>query len=299
MVKLKAFEDISWLTIDDQKFLLFGIESYSMSVKKWLSHLFRATQVTQLKQLLLIHGAVKSGKTTLIRYGLPHLLQKLRDDLKEFHDRPFCFEYIDLSALAKEATPEEKWRTFWSLLDQKFPGFLKPVDPNKVVRWSTTVKDALQSLKHHDANALWFISLDEFHNIFLGLSEDQIVNMAETAKHILLDDQSPCHFLLGGSTQATFWAAVGKAKDNGLRLLHEAHIITTPFEVLDSVIDMCCVALVAELKVAREVVDEAKATLPPSPLTPVNLSQVQVMPFLLNLTITIGSGVVWRIRERL
>lgn len=275
--KLADYEDVLRITYpDDSTFVLFGIQGYLETVQKWVSHLFKPTSSTQRKQLLLVHGAVKSGKTTLVKDALPFLLAQLQDDMEGFTGKAFCFTYIDLSSLAHLTSAQDKWQKLFGLLAVAFPDrFL--LGDDKVIGWDIEVKRCLVELKTHvslNGSPLWFISLDEFHNLFSGLDADAVANVAETAKHIFLDNESPCHFLLGGSTQATFWSAVGKAKDNGLRILHEAHVLTTPFQATDPAMEECRRALVAEKVGTETIVNEAFDQLPLSQRSCVNLTQV-------------------------
>jgi hypothetical protein len=272
LARLEKYKDVLRITYPNGKdFILFGIQKYHETVKEWVSHLFNPTCLQQ-KQLLLVHGAVKSGKTTLIKDALAYLLVQLQTEMDEFKGKTFCFAYIDLSSLAGLTTPEAKWKQFWALMDKAFPGRMF-VDLEKVVSWGVEVQKSLVALQKH-GDAMWFISLDEFHNIFSSLDEDQVEHMAATAKHTLLDDKSNCHFLLGGSTQATFWSAVGKAKDNGLRILHEAHVLTTPFQASEEELEECYRALVDQKVGSVPTVKAALEVLPPSQRTCVNLSQV-------------------------
>lgn len=89
---------------------------------------------------------------------------------------------------------------------------------------------------------------------------------------------------------------MGKSKDNGLRILHEAHVLTTPFEVEPSVMASAVQCLV-EQKVATEaVVLEAQKTVPQYQLTPVNLTQVVLLA---SETPTVGEAFEKFIRSKL
>jgi hypothetical protein len=274
MEKVEVYNDVVRLTHPKgYVFILFGIQKYYTPVRAWVLRLLTPKLSNQHKQLLLVHGAVKSGKTTLIKEALPYLLVQLQDGIDQFKDKTFCFAYIELSSLASLTSTEGKWKRFWSLLQKAFPGRMW-VDQDNVVTWDAEVTKSLVALKDYGNAIMWFISLDEFHNLFSGLNANDVNNMAETAKHIFLDNDSPCYFLLGGSTQATFWSAVGKAKNNGLMMLRDAHVLTTPFQSSAAELKECCAALIA-LEVSSEgTVQEALAVLPPSQQTCVNLAQV-------------------------
>jgi hypothetical protein len=274
--KLEQHNDVLRITYQDKSsFILFGIQKYHKTVQDWVVHLFHPTSAQQRKQLLLVHGAVKSGKTTLTRDALPYLLVQLQHEMDDFKDKTFCFAYIDLISLGSLTTTELKWETFWGLLQAAFPDRMS-VDRAKVIRWHLEVRKSLVALKDYGDGIRWFISLDEFHNLFSGLKELDVDNMAETAKCIFLDNDSPCYFLLGGSTQATFWSAVGKAKNNGLMIMRDAHVLTTPFQSSDGEMKECRTALIEEQVGSEASVDGALAELPLSQRTCVNLTQVIV-----------------------
>ena len=171
MERLEKYEDVLRITSDGKDFILFGIQKYRETVEQWVSHLFNPTSL-QRKQLLLVHGAVKSGKTTLIKDALSYLLVQLQAEMDEFKGKTFCFAYIDLSSLAGLTTPEDKWKKFFYLLDEVFPDRMS-VDLEKVGCWDVEVRKSLVALQEH-GDAMWFISLDEFHNIFSNLNEDQV-----------------------------------------------------------------------------------------------------------------------------
>jgi hypothetical protein len=60
--------------------LLFGALQWENPIRGWLYHLLHPSQ--QDKQVLLVHGAVKSGKTTILKTILPELLLQLQGEEK-------------------------------------------------------------------------------------------------------------------------------------------------------------------------------------------------------------------------
>jgi len=58
-------------------------------------------------------------------------------------------------------------------------------------------------------------------------------------KLILLDNDSPFHFILAGSTQAAFWWSIHIARPNGLNMLARSCTLTTRYEATQAEIDLC------------------------------------------------------------
>jgi hypothetical protein len=198
----------------------------------------------QQKSLLIIDGSVKSGKTTLARVMLPFLLHD-RDILK----KNFCFGYIDLSSLHGCNTIEEKWKALNVQFKQLFKDQWLDVRPDLPENSFPRFLESLRALK--ETNTYWIISLDEFHFLFSELSEKNTATIAEQIKLTLLDNESPCYFVLAGSTQATFWWSFYKPRPNGLNLLTGATILTTHFQ--SSVNDIeTCKRILKEKKNAQE-----------------------------------------------
>lgn len=96
-------------------------------------------------------------------------------------------------------------------------------------------------------------------------------------KCMLLQNDSPCFFILSGSSQFTFWSAVDT---RGGKMLHGHHVLMTPFEASDEDMQECCSALV-ELGLAPAQKVQAALELLVHHRTPVTLTQVFLLFFLL------------------
>jgi hypothetical protein len=58
-------------------------------------------------------------------------------------------------------------------------------------------------------------------------------------KLVLLDNDSPFHFVLAGSTQATFWWSINIARPNGLNMLTGSHVLSTRYDATPVEISLC------------------------------------------------------------
>jgi hypothetical protein len=191
---------------------------------------------SQRKSLLLIDGPVKSGKTTLAKELIPFLLDDVGNLLKE----DYCYAYLDLSILAGRSSLQEKWFTINELFKDKFGEIWVDVNPG-ILDFHLKVRASLRTL--NQAVNRWIIALDEYHFLFNKLSENDMETMAEQMKLVLLDNESRCHYILAGSTQATFWWSIHKARPNGLNMMTGATLLTTSFVSSKQEIDLCCEVL--------------------------------------------------------
>lgn len=232
---LQDFPTVLEETTTGSTYHYFCTKEYIPNLRSWIQRLETPILRTQEKSLLIIDGAVKSGKTTVARVLLPFLLQELRQEGTMKED--FCFAYFDLSALAGKNTLQEKWKTVFDLFSIHFGDIWEDKVP-QVADYHLKVQFALHGLKGYNVHR-WIISLDEFHFLFNRLDDLAMETMAEQMKLVLLDDKSPCYFVLAGSTQATFWWSIHKARPNGLNLLTGATTITTPFTSSQLEIDVC------------------------------------------------------------
>jgi len=126
----------------------------------------------------------------------------------------------------------------FSLFQNKF-GDVWIDEVPEIKDYAIKVQRALCGLKRIDHVNHWIIAIDEYHFIFSGLSPSDMENIAETMKVVLLDNDSPCYFMLAGSTQATFWWALDQTRPNGLNLMTNAVVVTTPFVSSEQEIDLC------------------------------------------------------------
>jgi hypothetical protein len=184
---------------------------------------------------LFIDGAVKSGRTTLANELIPFLLDDAGNLLKE----DYCYVYLDLSILAARSL-HEKWFTINELFKDKFNQIWVDVIPN-VSEFHLKVRSSLRALSQGVYH--WIIALDKYHFLFHKLNDNEMETMAEQMKLVLLDNDSPCHFILVGSTQATFWWSIHKAKPNGLNMMTGATLLTTSFTSSQQEIELCCKVL--------------------------------------------------------
>lgn len=238
--KKKSKWDLHWSEIDPDVLVsngiaFFGVKTYIPSIQLWLHAIQSRRDSNQMKKLLLIDGMVKSGKTTLGRDILPFLLT----ETPEFPHASFCFVYLDLTDLGGAKTLMDKWRILFDLFKAQFQdawiGEFQPADLTSYL----SVRDALRNLKEFQ-DGFWFITLDEYHMLFSNLPADQAEMMAENIKHVVLDNESPCHFALAGSTAATFWWSVEHSRPNGLNMKSGAVVLSTPFASSDDDLKKCC-----------------------------------------------------------
>jgi len=208
--------------------LLFFLEHHREKIELWLEHLNRPVHTTQLKSLLMIDGAVKSGKTTLATKVLPFFLREINpnDD--------FCFASVDLIGLAGLGSPELKWAEIYRLLGTIFKDtWFVPQDVLQHLQADGShlkVKVALQNLAKVQPGTRWYVVLDEYHFLYNSLVGKQMENVAEQIKLVLLDNESPVHFILTGSTQSTFWVSITKSRADGLNMLTGSVVLTTDYK---------------------------------------------------------------------
>jgi hypothetical protein len=211
---------------------LFGVNDFLDPLGSWIKHLNHPVLLTQQKALLFVDGAVKSGKTTVCHTILPFLL---RD--KKIVDEDFCFAYLDMRTLAGVSNTNGKWKKVYFLLKDMFKNVWEDVDPTQEL-YVFKVRSALRALKSYEVEK-WIIVLDEYHFIFDSLSVAAMATMAEEMKEIVLDNDSPCYFVLAGSTQATFWWAIDQTRPNGLNMMTGASFLTTPWISSDTTLVQC------------------------------------------------------------
>jgi hypothetical protein len=149
----------------------------------------------------------------------------------------FCFLYLDLSVLAGIQNINDRWKRIYFLFKNEFKDSWKDLDPSEPY-YHTKVRDSLRYLREYGVRR-WIIALDEYHFLFNQLSDSSIETIAEEMKLIILDNDSPRYFALAGSTQATFWWSLHKARPNGLNMMTGATILTTKFVSPLQEIDLC------------------------------------------------------------
>jgi hypothetical protein len=183
-----------------------------------------------------------------------------------------------MSSLAGIKTPYCKWKVIFELFAIQFGAVWRDRVP-QIDNYHIKVRSALRALKQY-AVRRWIISLDDFHIIFNQLDDAEMETMAEQMKLVLLDNESPCYFALAGSTQATFWWSLHKARPNGLNMMVGATTLTTPFASSDREIRLCKEVLIRKENAVEANLNEALDLL--ALHTTANLSQVLLLLFSTN-----------------
>jgi hypothetical protein len=112
----------------------------------------------------------------------------------------FCFAYFDLSIIKSISSAEEKWKNLFYIFMRELPGAWEDVEPTQEC-YCIKMRAALQNLGKYDKDMKWIITLDEFQFLLSGLSDNESTTMADQIQLFLLDNESPCHFVLSGGTQ--------------------------------------------------------------------------------------------------
>jgi hypothetical protein len=252
--KNNKFKNIEWYSeqlntikiyTNEQSICFFLPKNIFEIFNHWIKNNQINIVVTQKKGLLFIDGSVKSGKTTIASIITPFILNELRK--RKFFNQDFCFIYLNLSSLSHISNDEKKWKRLYGLFKKELKEFLN--SNLKTNSYFLKLQDALQNL---NKNYKWIIVIDEYHFLFHGLNPQDMGNMADTMKLILLDNDSPCYFILTGSTQATFWWSIHKARANGVNMKTLSTTLITPFESSEEEIKNCIDILIKEENANKE-----------------------------------------------
>jgi hypothetical protein len=232
-------------------FYIFGAKDFLPVIQQWDHRLSNPLLLTQQKSLLIIDGAVKSGKTTLAKL-IPFLYREA------FAEKEFCFGYLDLSTLSGLQKPLEKWMAVSKMFRMLFKSAL---EDQAAPEDYYDLRASLQSL-HRFQVKRWIIVLDECHFLFDHLDSADTCTMAEQWKHLLLDEQSPCYFVLVDGTQASLWWSIHQPRPSGLNLLTGATLVTTSFTSSDDQIERCKKALIQKEGATAQQLDSILDLLP-------------------------------------
>jgi hypothetical protein len=230
-------------------------------VQNWLLKVLDFSAV-QAKSLLLIDGTVKSGKTLLAELVLPFLVDHLRRNPTSGMMRglDFTFNFLDLSPLGGMTTVNDKLAALEKQMKRVFGDLWKPRE--LLTNPFSRVQDGLQMMMHvSNAPQVWFFVLDEYHFLFQGLSSNDIDNVSQCMKMILLDSKSPFHFVLAGSTQAAFWWSIHRARPSGLNMMLNPTVITTSYQASADEMALCRRVMVERKVVEEATFDQVVATL--------------------------------------
>lgn len=245
------------------------------SVRHWLENVHDPPNAHQLKTLLLIDGPVKSGKTSFAKYILPEYIHEIRADVSQpqirlqgLKDAAFAHTFLDLSILRGQVTSAEKWRQLDELLHRELPDLWPKPDES---RGFHEVLNSLRNLNSAEPK-FWAMVWDEWHFFFEGLPKNESDHVAEQLKTLLLDGQSNVHFVLAGSTQASFWWSLQQARVNGMNMLLNASIVTMPFSSTDEDVKACLATLQSHCSCSSELAEELK-----------NVCQDQTVPSLVQV----------------
>jgi len=222
---------------------LFGIDHIRCCANAWLNQTYLSRHdPTNWKQMLLVHGPVKSSKTTIIQPGgkLEYVLRdKVATDAnaKQIWGN-FRYFYVNCENVVAKVDSkwnlgpvQELWRAFYVELT-KNPGVdLPEVEKPTHGCWITHVELAFCSLGHA------FCGIDEYHFLFSKLSEEEARQMGMICKLLFLDQQSNLLFAAAGSSQAAFYKAINYTSTNGQSFVRNLQDLPTDFQSPDDELD--------------------------------------------------------------
>eukprot|EP00026_Physarum_polycephalum_P007023 Phypoly_transcript_07076.p1 GENE.Phypoly_transcript_07076~~Phypoly_transcript_07076.p1 ORF type:complete len:283 (+),score=22.64 Phypoly_transcript_07076:58-849(+) len=198
-----------------------GVTDIKQAVHRWVSARVNPVSASQRKDVFVVDGIVKSGKTTIARHLVPYFAVQHPSG---FFKPNTISIYVDMFVLSSCKTFADKESAFCQvLLDAcSYTGLQFPTPPEKKIIHTTN------SLRAMTMNRQVIVTLDEFHFLFSGLLRDDRVKMASLIKYMTLFDQHKVYFVITSSTQPLLWTSLDYALANGVSLLHSPEIFTTP-----------------------------------------------------------------------
>jgi hypothetical protein len=185
----------------------------------------------QAKRLLFVVGPPKSGKTSETMVIAPHLLAPhikatVSPPVGGQFQEPCRRVYIDCTRMRNLKTLQSKLYALYRAScvalgvaparEYRTAHFLELADYLRIV-FCTPV--------HYH-----IVSLDEYHMLFANLKANDRQNLANFLRAILLDPESPCQFVVTGSTGAALISALSLSLPNGVWLFKGAGVINTEMQ---------------------------------------------------------------------
>ena len=94
---------------------IFPYRSFKKAIRDWIQLLFESSPALGVmrKNVLIVDGQVKSGKTTLCEFLLPLILEEIHASNASpdrFRNKGFQYVYVELNSLSGVKTLNEKWK---------------------------------------------------------------------------------------------------------------------------------------------------------------------------------------------
>lgn len=187
---------------------------------------------TQQKHMLFVMGPPKSGKTSEVQIVTPHLLAPhiktavLEPKGKRFEE-PCRQVYIDCTVLRDLQSLDAKLSKFYQILCGALrvaphPNFKE--DQTTALVLERMIKDALEAPRNYH-----IVCLDEYHMLFTTLDNPSRRQLSTWLRNFMLNAQSPCQFVVTGSTNAALMGALALSIHNGISLFKGHTTISTDF----------------------------------------------------------------------
>eukprot|EP00727_Mastigamoeba_balamuthi_P000401 m51a1_g10358 hypothetical protein (359) ;mRNA; f:42525-46227 len=222
-------EDCLCYTLGAQWHFYVGVRR----VRSQLEPLLSPRAETPTPSIVWVQGPSRSGKTTEASVVVPWLLAPHMLRLRPARPRaaPFfpdlapMFVCVDCLGMRFRHGPREKLESLWTCLRRemldKTP---EPAQPTARA-YEELLLELVLSVPRYT-----IVTLDEFHSFFLGLSPTEMVEMVLFMRGLMCSPDSPCQFVVTGSTSSAIALAAHLSLSKGADLWVGACVVATDTE---------------------------------------------------------------------
>eukprot|EP01117_Protostelium_nocturnum_P015586 TRINITY_DN6061_c0_g2_i2.p1 TRINITY_DN6061_c0_g2~~TRINITY_DN6061_c0_g2_i2.p1 ORF type:complete len:481 (+),score=42.07 TRINITY_DN6061_c0_g2_i2:269-1711(+) len=196
------------------------MQDFESDLKKWAAWAKHATEKEKRKIVLVVDGPVKSGKTTIMKVVIPHVITDL------WH----CNVQLSYHSVIQRGTIGERVQSLLEGIASNCEPLQIFLDENPKTPQEDWGIFAIRTLRSLNNNAQWIFAIDEFQLLYTKMDEKDLDTMSDIIKGICMDEDSPCWFILGGSLQCAFWHSYAIAKQNGVSMYERKIILSVPAE---------------------------------------------------------------------
>eukprot|EP01117_Protostelium_nocturnum_P015593 TRINITY_DN6061_c0_g2_i9.p1 TRINITY_DN6061_c0_g2~~TRINITY_DN6061_c0_g2_i9.p1 ORF type:complete len:639 (+),score=87.36 TRINITY_DN6061_c0_g2_i9:231-1919(+) len=231
---------------------LYFMEELESDLKEWAEWAKHASNTEKKKIVLVVDGPVKTGKTTIMKEVIPHVITDL------WH----CNVQLSyFSVTQKNTTGERVQGLLEGIASNCEPLRLfiaeNPKSPQE--EWGIYATRTLRSLSN---DVQWIFAIDEFQQLYTKMDSKDLGTMSDIIKGICMDEDSPCWFILGGSLQCALWHTYAIANQNGVSMNGRKVVLSVPSESSPEKITRLKQLLqIEDARITEEVVDKVVESL--------------------------------------
>eukprot|EP00727_Mastigamoeba_balamuthi_P007718 m51a1_g3567 hypothetical protein (393) ;mRNA; r:1079211-1080465 len=227
-------DDCLFYMLGDQQHFHVGVRRVRSQLNPLLE-VYSHKNPAQASAIVFVQGPSCSGKTTEARVVVPWLLAPHMRQLRAaatvpssttfYPDLEPQFAYVDCLLARSCRDVKSKLAMLWERLKKEL-GDTSPAPARPTVTaYQELLRDLVRSVPRYT-----IVTVDEYNMLFAGLSPRDIDDMALFMRDLLLSPDSPCQFVVTGSTSAAVVQAALISPSNGADLWTGSATVVTDTE---------------------------------------------------------------------